>query len=104
VSDSIIHIPTKSSNNKIKSFIVIFVPCQLTLGHVVECRMDHVRLIYDLPNSPTLAQEIVASSVLPIIKILAIKDHKLYNIFLHVAFESHSLLNLTSDQTSSDFN
>jgi hypothetical protein len=104
VSDSIIHIPIKSSNNEIKSFVVIFVPHQLTLGHVVERRMDHVRLMYDLPNDTTLAQEIVASSILPIIKILAIEDHKLYNTFLHVAFESHILLNLTSDQTSSDSN
>jgi hypothetical protein len=58
--DSIIHIPTKSSSNEIKRLIVIFIPLQLTLGRVVEHHRDHVRLLYDLPNSTTLAQKIVA--------------------------------------------
>jgi hypothetical protein len=39
---------------------------QLTLGHVVECIGDHVRLLDDLPNGATLAQKIVASSVFPV--------------------------------------
>jgi hypothetical protein len=52
----------------------------------------------------TLPQEIVVSSVFPVTKILAIKNDKLYGTFLHVAFGSQSLLNLTSDQTGSDTN
>jgi hypothetical protein len=51
-----------------------------------------------------LAQEIVAGSVLPITKILAIEDHKLNNTFLHVAFRSQSLLKPTGDQTGFDTN
>jgi hypothetical protein len=77
---------------------------QLTLGRVVECVGDHVRLLYDLPNGVTLAQKIVASSVLPITKILAIKNDKLHSTFLHVAFRSQSLLRPTSDQIDSDTN
>jgi hypothetical protein len=53
---------------------VIFIPLQLTLGHVVECIGDHVRLLDDLPNGATLTQKIVASSVLPITEILGIKN------------------------------
>jgi hypothetical protein len=71
---------------------------------VVERRGDHVRLMYDLLDDTSLTLKIVASSVLPITKILAIKDHKLHNTFLHVAFESQSLLKPTSDQTGSDTN
>jgi hypothetical protein len=48
--------------------------------------------MYDLSNGTTLAQEIVASSVLPITEVLVIKDHKLYGTLLHVAFGSQSLL------------
>jgi hypothetical protein len=77
---------------------------QLTLGRVVERRQDHVRLLYDLPNGTTLAQKIVASSVLPITEILVIEDHQLDNTFLNVVFGSQSLLKLTSDQTGSDSN
>jgi hypothetical protein len=71
---------------------------------VVECIGDHVRLLNDLPNSVTLAQKIVASSVLPITEILAIKNDKLNSTFLHIAFRSRSLLNPTGDQTGSDTN
>jgi hypothetical protein len=71
---------------------------------VVECVGDHVRLLNDLPNGTTLAKEIVASSVFPVTEILAIKDHKLDNTFLHVAFRSQSLLKPTGDQTGSDTN
>jgi hypothetical protein len=71
---------------------------------VVECIEDHVRLLNDLPNGATLAQEIVASSVFPITEILAIEDHKLNSTFLHVAFRSQSLLKSTGDQTGSDIN
>jgi hypothetical protein len=77
-----------SSSNEIKSLIVIFIPHQLTLGRVVEHRWDHVRLLYDLPDSTTLAQEIVVSSVILITKILTIEDHKRNSTFLHVAFGS----------------
>jgi hypothetical protein len=71
---------------------------------VVECIRDHVRLLNDLPNGTTLAQKIVATSVFLVTKILAIKDHKLNNTFLHVAFGSQSLLKPTSDQIGSDTN
>jgi hypothetical protein len=60
--------------------------------------------MYDLPNGTTLAQKIVASSVLPITEILVIEDHELDNTFLNVAFGSQSLLKPTSDQTGSDSN
>jgi hypothetical protein len=69
---------------------------------VVECIGDHVNLLDDLPNGAALTQEIVVSSVLPITKIIIIEDCKLNNIFLHVAFESQSLLKLTGNQTGSD--
>jgi hypothetical protein len=42
--------------------------------------------------------------VLPIIEIIDIENDKLHSTFLHVAFESQSLLKPTSDQTSSDTN
>jgi hypothetical protein len=54
----------------------------------VECVGDHVRLLDDLPNGTTLAQEIVASSIFPVTEILAIKDHKLDNTFLHITVRS----------------
>jgi hypothetical protein len=67
---------------------------------------DHknVSLLYDLPNGTTLTQEVVVSSILSIIKILAIEYHKLYNTFINVAFGSQSLLKPTSDQTNFDIN
>jgi hypothetical protein len=77
---------------------------QLTLGHIVECIGDHRLLLDDVPNGVTQAQEIVAGSVLPITKILAIENDKLHITFLHVAFGSQSLLKLTSDQTGFDTN
>jgi hypothetical protein len=67
--------------------------------HIVERHGDHVHLLYDIPDSTSLTQKTVASSVLPITEILAIEDHKFYGTFLHVAFESQSLLEPTSDQT-----
>jgi hypothetical protein len=66
---------------------------QVTLGHVVERRQHHVRLLYDLLNGTTLTQKIVVSSVLPLIEIITIKEHKLDSTFLHVIFGSQSLLN-----------
>jgi hypothetical protein len=90
------------TSDEIKSLVIVFIPLQLTLGHVVECIGDHVRLLDDIPNGATLAQEIVVGSVLPITKILAIENDKLHNTFLHVAFGSQSLLKPTSDQTGSD--
>jgi hypothetical protein len=60
--------------------------------------------LYDILDGATLTQEIVASLVLPITKILIIEEHKLNNIFLHVAFGSQSLLKAASNQASSDIN
>jgi hypothetical protein len=104
VSYTIIHIPTKSSSNEIKSFVIVFIPLQLILGRIVQRHWDHVHPMYDLPNGTTLTQKIVASSVFPVIKILTIEDHKPDIIFLHVAFGSQSLLKSNSDQTGSDTN
>jgi hypothetical protein len=86
------------------SLVVIFIPLQLTLGCVVECIRDHIHLLDDLPNGTTLAQEIVASLVFSVTKILTIEDHKLNSTFLHVAFGSQSLLKPTSNQTGTDIN
>jgi hypothetical protein len=104
MSYPIIHIPTKSGSSEIKGLVIVFIPLQLTLGHVVECIGDYVCLLNDLPYGTTLAQEIVVSSVFPVTEILAIEDHKLNNTFLYIAFGSHSLLEPTSDQTDSDTN
>jgi hypothetical protein len=104
VSYTIIHIPTKSSSNEIKSFVVIFISLQLTLGRIVERHRDHVHLLYDLPDGTTLTQKIVASSIFLVNKILVIEDYKLDNTFLLVTFELQSRLKPTSDQTNSDTN
>jgi hypothetical protein len=74
------------------------------LDRVVECSRDHVRLMDDLSNGTTLAQELVASSVFPVTEILTIENDKLHNIFLHIAFGSQSLLKPTSDQIGFDTN
>jgi hypothetical protein len=58
----------------------------------------------DLSNSMTLAQEIVASLIFPVTKIIVIEDHKLYDTFLHVVFWSQSLLRTMSDLTGSNTN
>jgi hypothetical protein len=60
--------------------------------------------LYDLSNSTILGQEIVASLVFSVTEILVIKNDKLYDTFLHIAFGLQSLLKLTSDQTGSDTN
>jgi L-rhamnose isomerase len=104
VRDSIIHIPTYSSSNEIKNLIVVFIHLQLTLGRVVNYRQDHVRLLHDLSDSTTLTQKIVASSILPIIKIITIEEHKLDCTFLHVASGLQKLLKPTIDQIISDTN
>jgi inner membrane protein involved in colicin E2 resistance len=104
VSYSIIHISTKSSNTDIKSFVIVFIPLQLTLGRIVERHRDHVRLLHNPSNSTTLAQKIVVSLVFPETEILTIEDHEIYITFLHDAFRSQSLLKPTSDQTGSDIN
>jgi hypothetical protein len=57
-----------------------------------------------LINGATLAQKIVMGSVLPIIEIFAIEDHKLNNTFLHIVFRPQRLLKPTGDQTGSDTN
>jgi hypothetical protein len=77
---------------------------QLTLGRVIECIGDHVRLLNNLPNGATLAQKIIVSLILSITEILAIENDKLNSTFLHIVFESQSLLKPTDDQTSSDTN
>jgi hypothetical protein len=51
-----------------------------------------------------LAQEIVASLVFSITKILAIEDNELHDTFLHVAFKSQSQLRTMSDLTCSNTN
>jgi hypothetical protein len=50
----------------------------------------------------TLAQEIVASLIFPVTKILVIENHKLYCTF--PTFGSQDLLKPTSDQTGFDTN
>jgi hypothetical protein len=102
--ETIIHIPTQSNSNEVKSIVVVFIPCQLTLGRVVERCRDHIQLLHDFPNSTTLVQKVVASSVFLVTEILAIEHHKLHSTFLHIAFRSQSLLKPTSDQISSDTN
>jgi hypothetical protein len=72
--------------------------------HVVEHCGDHVRLLYDLPDSTSLTQKIIASLVLSITEILVIEDHKLYCTFLPIAFGSQSLLKPIRDQIGSDTN
>jgi hypothetical protein len=52
----------------------------------------------------TLAQKIVASSVLSISEILAIENHKLACTYLQVAFGSQNLLKPIGDQTDSVIN
>jgi hypothetical protein len=71
---------------------------------VVECIEDHVCLLNDLSNGATLAQKIVANSILPITEIFATENDKLYTTFLRVAFGSQSLLKPAGDQTDSDTN
>jgi hypothetical protein len=68
----IIHISTKSSSNNVKSFIVVFIPLQLTLGRVVECSRDHIRLLDDLPNDTNLTQKIIVSLIFSVTEILTI--------------------------------
>jgi hypothetical protein len=80
-----------------KSFVVIFIPYQLTMSSIVERRWDYVRLMYDLLNDTTLTRKIVVCSVFSVTEILIIKDHKLKSTFLHVAFGSQRLLKQTSD-------
>jgi hypothetical protein len=74
------------------------------LGRGVECSRDHVRLLDDLPNGTTLAQEIITSSIFSVTKILVIENDKLHSTFLHVVFGSQSMLKSISDQISSDIN
>jgi hypothetical protein len=74
------------------------------LGRVIECIRNHVRLLDDLSNGATLSQKIIASLILSITEILAIENDKLNSTFLHVIFESQSLLKPTGDQTGSDTN
>jgi hypothetical protein len=102
--DSIIHIPTQSSSNQIKSLVDIFIPLQLTLRSVVERRWDHICLLDVLPDGMTLDQKIVASSIFLVTEILIIEHNKVDWTFLHVAFRSQILLKPTIDQTVSGTN
>jgi hypothetical protein len=86
----VIHIPTKSGSDKVQGLIVVLVFCQLSIGCILKHRGDDICFLYNLPNSTTLAQEIVASPVFPITEILAIEDNKLHDTFLHVDFGSQS--------------
>jgi hypothetical protein len=52
----------------------------------------------------TSTQEIVSSSVFPIIEILIIEDNEFHDTFLHIAFGSQSWLRTTSDPTCFDTN
>jgi protein-arginine kinase len=100
----IIHISTLSSSNEIQGFIVVLIHLQLTLGCILNRCRGHVRFLYNLPNGMTLAQEIVASLVFPVTKILIIEDNELHDTFLHVTIGSQSQLRITSDLTYSDTN
>jgi hypothetical protein len=60
--------------------------------------------MYDLPNSMTLAQEIVVNLIFLVTKILAIETHELDITFLHVAFRSQILLKPTSEKICSETN
>jgi hypothetical protein len=88
VRDIIIHISTQSSSNEIQGIVVVFIPYELTLGRVVDRSQNHIHRLYDLPNGTTLAQEIIVSLIFLVTKILAIKDNKIDNTFIHVAFRS----------------
>jgi hypothetical protein len=88
----------------IESLVVVFIFLQLTLSRVVEGSQDHVRLLYDLPNSMILAQKIVASSVFLVTEIIDIENHQLDSTFFHIAFDSQSLLKPISEKPSSDNN
>jgi hypothetical protein len=74
------------------------------LGRIVEHHWDHICFLYNLPNGMSLTQKIVESSVFLISGILVIKNHKLYDTFLHVALGSQSLLRIMSDLTGCDTN
>jgi hypothetical protein len=62
------------------------------------------KLLNNLPDDTTFTQEIVASPIFLVTKILIIEEHKLYDTFLHIAFGSQSLLRTMSDLTGSDTN
>jgi hypothetical protein len=102
--NTVIHIPTKSDSDKVQGLIVVLVFHQLSSCCILMRRWDDVCFLYDLPNGTTLAQEIVASPVSPIIEILTIKDNELHDTFLHVAFGSQSRLRTMIDLTCSDIN
>jgi hypothetical protein len=94
----------KSSSNEIQSFIVLLIHLQLSLGCILKRCQDHVPCLYDLLNSTSLAQQVVHCSVLSITEIFTIENHKLDDIFLHIAFGSQSRLRINSDLTHSDTN
>jgi hypothetical protein len=102
--NTIIHIPTKSSSDKVQGLIVVLVFCQLNSGCILKHHGDDVCFLYDLQNGMTLAQETIASPDFSITEILAIEDNELHDTFLQVAFGSQSRLRTTSDLTHYDTN
>jgi hypothetical protein len=102
--NTVIHIPTKSSSDKVQGLIVVLVFHQLSSGCILKRRGDDICFMYDLPNDTILTQEIVASPVFLITKILIIDDNELHDTFLHVAFGSQNWLRTMSDLTRSNTN
>jgi hypothetical protein len=91
-------------SNEIQCLVVVLIPLQLTLDCILKHCWDGVPCLYDLPNSTTLAQQVVPHSVLPITEIFTIENHNLDGAFLHVVFWSQSRLRTTSDLTHCDTN
>jgi hypothetical protein len=104
VRDRIIHISISSSSNQIQGFVLILIALQLTLGCILMRCQDHIPYLYDLPNSMSLAQQVVPCLDFSITEIFTIENHKLNDTFLHVALGSQSQLWTTSDLTRSDTN
>jgi hypothetical protein len=102
--NTVIDIPTKSGSDMVQGLIVVLIFRQLSSGCILKRHGDDICFLYDLPNGTTLAQEIVVSSIFPIIETLTIKDNELHNTFLHIAFRSQSWLRAMSDLTRFDTN
>jgi hypothetical protein len=77
---------------------------ELTLVCILKHCWNDVPGLYDIPNSTSLAQQVVPSLVVPITKIFIIENHKSGDTFLHVIFRSQSRLRKTSDLTRFDTN
>jgi hypothetical protein len=86
--NTVIHIPTKSDSDKVQGLIVVLVFHQLSSGCILKRHVDDAYFLYDLPNGTILTQEIVASLIFSITKILVIEDNELHGTFLYVVFGS----------------